>query len=309
MKRYIVIGVVFLLLPALVFGQAKVGTAAAQFLDIPVGARSVGMGDAFTATADDASAIYYNPAGLASLVRREAIFSHTVWPAGIAHDFAAVVMPMPQLGGVVGVSAIGLNTGDMDERTISNPGGTGRTFAAANLAAGVTYSRRMTDRFSVGVTWKYVGEYYADVSAHSWAIDIGTLYHTAFKSLRIGMNFCNFGPDITMLKNPYPLPMTFRFGMAGEVIDKGTHKLTLAWEGSHPNDNLEKFQVGGEYWFNDIVALRAGYKFGAREEGERFGVGAGTKIPLGNMIVKIDYAFSDMQALNNAHRFSLGLEF
>ena len=297
-----------LLLAGLALGQAKVGTAAAQFLEIPVGARSVGMGDAFLATADDVSAVYYNPAGLTNLEYREVGFTHTMWPAGISHDFVAAAMPLPRLGGTVALSAIALTTGDMVERTVGNPEGTGRTFTASDLAAGVSYARDMTDRFSVGLTWRYIGEYYADVKSHSWAMDIGALYRTSFQGLRIGMNFCNFGPDITMLNNAYPLPMSFHFGLAGELLDTDEHKVTLGWEGSHPNDNLEKFQVGTEYWYNDMFALRAGYKFGAWDA-DRLGVGAGAKIPVGSAKLKVDYSFSDMQELKSVHRFSLGFQF
>jgi len=307
-NKTISIVVFILFLATLVFGQAKVGTSSAQFLEIPVGARSVGMADAYIATANDISAIYYNPSGLTQLTRKEIMFTHTMWPAGINHEFAAFAMPVPQLGGVVGVSAIALTTGEMVERTPGRPEGTGRTFTAADLAAGVTYSRKMTDRFSVGLTWKYIGEYYADVKAHSWAMDVGTLYRTGFKSLRVGMGFCNFGPDIKFLQTPYPLPMTFRFGMAGEIVDMENHKVTLAWEGSHPNDNLEKFQVGAEYWYNDMFAVRSGYKFGAWDA-ESFSAGAGAKIPVGVYNIKVDYAYSNLQALKNVHRFSLGFEF
>jgi len=308
MRRYKLLLAVMLLLPAIVFAQAKVGTAAAQFLEIPVGARSVGMGDAFIATANDVSAIYYNPGGLTNLTRREAMFTHTIWPAGISHDFFAFAMPVDRLGGVVGVSAIALTTGEMVERTVGRPEGTGRTFTASNLAAGITYSRNMTDRFSLGLTWKYIGEYYADVQAHSWGFDIGTLYQTAFRSLRIGMTFSNFGPDITMLQSPYPLPMAFHFGMAMEAYESGPHKLTVGWNGSHPNDNLEKFQVGTEYWYNDMFAVRAGYKFGAWDA-DRYGVGVGAKIPVSTTLFKVDYALSEMRELLLAHRFTLGVEF
>ncbi len=308
MRRYRLVGAVLLLLPAIVFGQAKVGTAAAQFLEIPVGARSVGMGDAFLATANDVSAIYYNAAGLTNLTRREVTFTHNVWVAGISHEFAAFAMPVRQLGGVVGISAIALTTGDMKERTVGHPEGTGRTFTASDLAVGITYSRKMTDRFSAGVTWKYVGEYYADVKANSWAADVGALYVTAFRGLRIGMNMTNFGPDITMLKNAYPLPMSFNLGLAMEAYESGPHKLTVGWSGSHPNDNLEKFQFGTEYWYNDMFALRAGYKFGAWDA-DRFGVGVGAKIPISTTTFKVDYAFSEMQELRFVHRFSLGVEF
>jgi hypothetical protein len=308
MERYRFIGAVLLLLPALVFGQAKVGTAAAQFLEIPVGARSVGMGDAFLATANDVSAVYYNPAGLTNLTRSEVGFTHNIWVAGISHDFAAFALPVRRLGGVLGISAIALTTGDMVERTIGQPEGTGRTFTASDLAVGITYSRKMTDRFSAGITWKYIGEYYADVKSHSWAADVGALYVTDFNGMRIGMNMSNFGPDITMLKNAYPLPMAFNAGLAMEAIESGPHKLTVGWNWSHPNDNLEKFQVGTEYWLDDMFAFRVGYKFGAWDA-DRFSVGIGTKIPVSTTTLKVDYAFSEMQELRFVHRFSLGAEF
>ncbi|MGC9316125.1 MAG: PorV/PorQ family protein, partial [bacterium] len=79
-------------------------------------------------------------------------------------------------------------------------------------------------------------------------------------------------------------------------------------QGSHPNDNLEKFQVGAEYWFSNMFAIRSGYRFGAWDA-EKFNVGAGVKLPIGNVITKIDYAFSDMQELKSTHKFTLGLEF
>jgi len=308
MRRYKLLIAALILLPIVAFSQAKVGTAAAQFLEIPVGARSVGMGDAFLATANDLSAIYYNPAGLTNLSRKEVMFTHTMWPAGISHDFAAFAMPVHQLGGILGISAIGLTTGEMRETTPGRPEGTGRTFSASDLAVGITYSRNMTDRFSTGVTWKYVGEYYADVKAHSWAMDVGILYRTQFRNLRIGMNFSNFGPDITFLQNPYPLPMSFQMGIAADIYESGAHKVTVGAQGSHPNDNLEKFQVGAEYWFSNMFAIRSGYRFGAWDA-EKFNVGAGVKLPIGNVITKIDYAFSDMQELKSTHKFTLGLEF
>ena len=122
------------------------------------------------------------------------------------------------------------------------------------------------------------------------------------------MNFTNFGPDIKFIKNSNPLPMCFHLGVAGEVYEQGPHKVTVAWEGSHPNDNLEKFQVGAEYWFNNMFAVRGGYKFGAWDA-ERFGVGAGARLPVGPTNLKIDYAFTDMQELKSVHRFTLGVEF
>ncbi|RKZ27934.1 hypothetical protein DRQ29_02685 [bacterium] len=293
------------ILPVIVFGQAKVGTAIGQFLEIPVSARAEGMASAFLATADDISAIYYNPGGLAWQNGRQLTISHTMLYAGISHDFGAYTMPAA--GGVVGVSFISLYTGDIDETTPYQPEGTGRTYTAGDLAVGLCYSRILTDRFSVGVNVKYLGEYLADVHAQGWAMDIGTIFKTAFKDIRLGMALTNFGPDLKFIQQSAPLPMSFHFGAAGEIINNPTNRITLDIEGSHPNDNLEKFQVGAEYAYKEMVFIRAGGKL--QYDTDLFTLGTGCKIPIGSFMMRADYSFTYMRYLSSVHRFSLGAEF
>ena len=296
---------VMLLLPAVMFGQAKVAQSVAQFLEIPVSARGEGMASARIATIDDISSIYYNPGALAWQNRRQFAISHTMLYAGISHDFAAYTMPA--LGGVVGISAISLYTGEMEETTPYQPEGTGRTFVAGDLAMGLSYSKFLTDRFSFGMTIKYLGEYYADVHAHGWSMDIGTIFKTAFRDIRLGMLLSNFGPDLKFLSQSAPLPMTFHFGAAGEVINTAPHRLTLDVEGSHPNDNLEKFQMGMEYAYNEMLFLRAGAKF--QYDSDLFTLGAGFKVPLGGARLGLDYSFTYMRHLESVHRVTFAAEF
>jgi len=296
---------VLLILPVIVFGQAKVGTSCAQFLEIPVSARGEGMASSFIAVADDISAIYYNPGGLAWQNRKQMAISHTMLFAGINHDFAAYTMPA--MGGVMGVSFVSIYTGDIDETTPYQPEGTGRTFTAGDLSAGLTYARLLTDRFSVGVNVKYVGEYYSDVHAHGWAMDIGTVFKTAFKDIRLGMKLSNFGPDLKFIQQNAPLPMAFHFGAAGEIINSPDHRITLDVEGSHPNDNLEKFQAGIEYAYKEMLFIRGGGKF--QYDSDLFTLGAGFRLPVGAFMVRGDYSFTYMKYLNSVHRFTLGAEF
>ncbi|MFP4459350.1 MAG: PorV/PorQ family protein [Candidatus Zixiibacteriota bacterium] len=320
MTKYKII-LLIALIPLLAFGQAKVGTAEGQFLEIGVSARGMAMAEAFTGTADDASAIFFNPSGVGRLTRREFMFTHIEYLAGINYEIGAFVMPIAATGGVAGLSVNSLNTGDMYETTPSHPEGTGRTFNAHCLATGLTYSQMLTDRFSAGLTWKYIHEQYADVGASTWAVDLGTMYRTEFKNLRIGMSIRNFGPDITFISDPAPLPMAFHLGFAGEVIDNEMHKLTLALETSHPNDNLEKFNFGTEYWWDDMVAIRAGVK--AKPDSIAsfaklpaidmhliyYSFGAGVKIPVYLYTIKVDYAFTDRYWFKPEHRFTIGMEF
>ncbi len=322
MKNYrFLLPLIMLTRSALFLRRRKVGTAEGQFLEISVGARGMGMGEAFTATADDISSIYFNPGFTGNLTRKEVMLSHIDLMAGISYEFAAFAMPLSMTGGVAGVSIYSLSTGDMMETTPAFPEGTGRTFSAGCFAAGLTYAQPLTDRFSAGITWKFINSAYADVSASSWAVDIGTIYKTEFKNFRIGMAMKNFGPDMKFLTNSAPLPMVFHLGVAGEVIETPVHKVTLSLEASHPNDNLEKFNIGSEYWWKNMVALRAGIKTQPDSAGSwaevpgtglhliHYSFGAGVRVPVSSFMMKADYSFTDWGWFEPMHRFSLGMEF
>jgi hypothetical protein len=298
---------VMVLLPVVLYGQAKVGTAGAQFLELGVSARAVGMGEAYVAVSDDASAVYYNPAGLTQLYDREVMLTHIDYVAGIAYDFAGLAYPLYGFGGVLGLGMYVLNSGDMDETTYEYYLGTGRTFGAREYALGLSYGRSLTDKFSVGVTLKFIDEVYEEERASGWSADVGTNYDTGFRGFKIAMVITNFGPDLTFVKDSYPLPINFKFGGAINVLDGENHKAVVSLEGSHPSDNLEKYNAGLEYRYGERYILRVGEKFNYDAGGLSFG--GGLRLPLKEMELRLDYAYDDMDLLTQAHRFSLGLKF
>ncbi|NIN01644.1 MAG: PorV/PorQ family protein [candidate division Zixibacteria bacterium] len=309
--RKALFGIVILFLlvsPELVWGQAKVGTAGAQFLELGVSARAIAMGEAFLSICDDASAVYYNPAGLSQLMERQAMFTHVSYPAEINYDFVALAYPAPRFGGVWGVGFTMLNAGDMpyfgDYEVGLSPT---QTFTAKDYALSLSYARSLTDRFNVGVTVKIIDELYDTERATGWAVDVGTLYDTGFKGFKIGMMISNFGPDLTFIDESYPLPMNFRFGGVVDVIRRGDHSAVFAVEGSHPNDNMEKFNAGVEYWFREIFALRFGNYFEYDEGG--ISTGGGLKFNVSRAAMSVDYGYHDMGHLDNTHRFSVGIVF
>lgn len=298
---------VLLLLPVMLLGQAKVGTAGAQFLKLGVSARAIGMGEAFVAVSNDATAMYYNPAGLTQLYNREAVFTHVAYPASINYEFAGVAMPLYRLGGVVGVGVYMLNAGDINETTYEYPLGSGRTFGAREYAIGLSYGRNLTDRFSVGLTLKLIDEMYEDERSTGWAADVGTSYDTGFRDFKISMVITNFGPDMTFIRESYPLPINFRFGGAINVLEMEHHQGVFALEAAHPSDNLEKYNAGFEYRYNERYFLRLGKKFNYDEASLSFG--GGVWLPYNKMQLRIDYGYQDMGRLDQAHRFTLGLTF
>ncbi|MGH7601703.1 MAG: PorV/PorQ family protein, partial [bacterium] len=153
-----------------ILGNQRAGTAMAQFLKIGVGGRAVGMGESFVAVANDASALYWNPAGIAQMQKNEIIFAHVNWPVDVQHEFFGYVH---RFGGVnaIGASVTSLHTDDLEETTEFQPFGTGRFVAFGDIAAGLTFARKMTDRFSVGVTVKYIDETLAELHARNVLID------------------------------------------------------------------------------------------------------------------------------------------
>lgn len=325
----------------LIFGQStgkvtNVGTTAATFLEIGVGARAIGMGGAFVSTANDVSAIYWNPGGLGILDRPELLFVHTSWIADISYDFAAAVIPLGKHG-TLGASITSLSMDEMKVRTVLLPEGTGEFFDAGDLAIGLSYGLKLTDRFSIGLNAKYITQKIWKEKAQGFAIDIGTLFTTTFNGLRIGATMMNFGSDMkmdgddllvyhdiddTQLGNndrifakletgTWPLPLTFQAGIAMELYDTKPHRFTLAGEAIHPNDNTESLLLGMEYGMKELFFLRAGYRNLFQEdteEGLTLGTGLSSQL-FGNFKVTIDYAYADFGRLENAHRFALAMRF
>ena len=141
----------------------KRGTAAAEFLSIPVSARATGMGNAFSASVDDASAIYWNPAGLTALQKGTFTAEYAQWLAGIDFSFAAVVLPTRF--GTIGLGITTLQTPDMEVTTSEQQNGTGETFNAASYALSLSYGRALTDRFSIGGTAKFITDLLVSLQA------------------------------------------------------------------------------------------------------------------------------------------------
>ena len=272
-------------IPAVTWGQSKVGTTAAPFLTIGVGSRPIGMGGAYVSMYGDAYSLYWNPAALARLEHSDAVLVHTQYLADMTFNFAGAAFVLGDAG-VLGISTTLLDVGEMEVTTEAEQDGTGIYFNCYDLAMAMSYSYMFYDKFSIGGTFKYIHQQIWHESANAVAIDLGTLLITPLHDIRLGMNISNFGTDMRMSgkdllvsydpatnkqgnndnifseiqTSKWSLPMTMRVGISGEPIDTPRERLTLAMDWVHPNDNTEFIDAGCEYAFMETFMLRFGYK-------------------------------------------------
>jgi opacity protein-like surface antigen len=312
----------------------KTGTTAAPLLKIGVGPRAIGMGGAFAATADDISAMYWNPGGLGSSYGNEAMFNHTFWFAGMSVIYAGVTSRIGDFG-TLGVFVETLGLDEMDVRTVEAPRGTGERFDAGEMVIGLSFGRNLTDDFGIGFTAKYVRENIWHSSATGIALDVGVLYRIAvLNELRLAASVSNFGTKMQMegidnlmvvqvggstgnLINTnvelesYDLPLLFRVGVAADVVKSEENRLTLAVDAVHPNDNTEYLNTGAEYGWNEMLFVRAGWKsLFERDTEQGWTIGAGLHYRIaGSVKVKVDYAYEDFGRLSNVQYLSLAVVF
>ena len=314
----------------------KVGTTAAQFMKLGVGARAIALGGTFVAQANDLSAPYWNPAGLSNISGGAVQFSHTEYLADISYNYAAFGINVGQLG-TIAASLLYLDSGDMEVRTTANPEGTGELFKKQDLALQLSYARALTDRFSIGTTFKFIREQIWHSSASAMAFDVGVLFTTPYENLRLGASMSNFGPKMQMsgrdiifstdpapnqegnveivnseyLVDKFPLPLMFRVGLAWDAISTPNHQIVLMTDAAHPNDNSEYLNMGIEYQFRDLFALRSGYRNAFETDGEQgLTMGGGINLRIDRSTkVSFDYAYADFGRLEQTHWYTLNLQF
>ncbi|MDZ7290556.1 MAG: PorV/PorQ family protein [candidate division KSB1 bacterium] len=315
----------------------KVGTTSAKFLTIPVGARATAMGGAFVALSNDASATYWNPGALSRMTKNELYFMHSDYFADLSLEYITMVFSWENFG-AVGVSVTSLNMDEMLVTTVDDPeGSSGATFDAGSFAIGISYSRNLTDRFSIGGTFKYISEAIANSRASGIAVDVGTMFTTPFRDIRLGVSVSNFGQklqitgedllvqkDIAPLQNGnnetvnanlatdhFDLPLNLRIGLAYDVFKATNNRLTVAVDGLHPNDNTESINAGAEYaLFNERFFLRGGYRNLLLEDSENsYTAGFGLRYASERITLRLDYAYADLKHLQGIHQFGFALAF
>ncbi|OGS01383.1 MAG: hypothetical protein A3G41_06125 [Elusimicrobia bacterium RIFCSPLOWO2_12_FULL_59_9] len=283
------------------FSKNAIGTTGAQFLELPVGARAIAMGSAQGATVNDATALYYNPAGLAGISGGSLALMHAAYFQEISYQYVAVAQ---RLGGP-GTLAVGiqyLSSGKLEE--IDNSGTpTGGSFTPNDLAATIGYGHSLSN-MDFGLSGKYIASKIHD-SAKTAAVDLGL--RLRLTKAAFSVSAANIGQGLRFREKQENLPTTLR---GGSSVQLGN--LLLAADVILPRGADMIFAGGAEYaiHFSDnfIVSGRAGYNRRAASSklGGPAGLSAGGGVAMGGF--SADYAWSPFGDLGDAHRISLTIK-
>ena len=348
MKTFSIVLVLLVLVTgnAVAGGENRVGTSAASELLIPVGARDIAMGGSSIATSTGLEAIFWNPAGLArSTHAANAMFSHMQYIADIGVDYVGVSGTFEGFG-TLGLTVKSLSIGNIGVTTEDQPDGTGQLLSPTVAVVGMTYSRLLTDRISIGTTINIISERFDRVSATGFAVNAGVQYSGlgGVRGLSLGVAVKNIGPQLTfdgdgLLRQgnvndvlrpgsfykvqaaSHELPSTIEIGLAYSTTLAEQSSLELSSVFQNNNFATDEYKVGLEYGFNNLFFLRGGYGFAESSESASsplpdkkthiFGLtaGAGIHHDLGGLDLTFDYAFRDVEFLDSNHIFSLKVGF
>lgn len=313
-----------------VIGQQKVGTTSFQFLKVKPDARSTAMGDAVSTFVNTSEAVYVNPAGLVDINKIDASISFFEYFFDVKTTALSCAYSIPGIG-TLGLQAMFTSYGEMEITTVDalgfqgdvfNPGLTGETYSPTNMVVGLSYARQLTDKFSFGLTSKYVSENLDFQSNYDVAgaddhikptallFDGGLIYRTGFRTLQTSVVIRHFGGDIMYVNEKFPPPQTLTLGIAGYLFSPDNalisqmttnQSLLLTADLVAPRDYDQQYNVGLEYGISDFLFLRAGYKINYDTESWSCGAGVNFNKFRGDYSV-VDYG----NFLGMIHRFSLG---
>ncbi|MBU1261618.1 PorV/PorQ family protein [bacterium] len=279
------------------------GETASAFLKLGAGARAAGMGDAYCSVADDATAVYWNPAGLSRVEEKEGTFMF-LRPMTAVPDLAMsyIGLAIPATYGKFGGAITYYGYGEMDEITGEKDGNPvkNKTWEAYDFACSFSFAKDVNKDTALGATLKIVNGKIAESSAIAFACDFGLLHKT--KGLAIGAVIKNVGSSMEYEKEGFDLPLSVKTGVSYKLLKL---PLLLSSDLTFPNDNKTHLNFGAEYSSREIFSLRCGYKSGPENEGKGFTLGAGMKPGL----YSFDYAYQTFAKLGDAHRISLSAKF
>ena len=266
-------------------------------LDMGTGARALGMGGAFTAVADDSSAIYWNAAGLGTIKNPELSLTYNKWFLDTMFSQALFVMPLST--GAIGADLVYVNLGEMPLRDIYGvtTGSVSPYMIGGSLGYGVNFGV-----LSAGAVLKVISQSMDNISNAAFAADAGALFRSGMFSA--GLSLQNIGSG-----NGYSLPMNIKTGIALKPLDMPQHSLIFDIDGQYLFKDAFSLSAGAEYIYMNMLAIRAGYRadFGQTNLDGLQGISGGLGVKISSL--SIDYAIVPYGDLGITQRVTLSFMF
>ncbi|MBI3012367.1 MAG: PorV/PorQ family protein [Elusimicrobia bacterium] len=286
------------------FSEKDAGTRTAQFLKLPVGARAIGMGEAYTAVADDANAIFYNVAGLARLDKKSGEYMFSKYVEETSYHWVGYAMPISESLGSAGIGFQYFSAGDLDETNLTaNKVG---TFSPSDLAINLSYAKKWKE-FPLGATLKIINSKIKE-SATTVAIDLGA-QHMGLMNGKVDVGFAiqNLGGGLKFESESSKLPLLIKLGSAYKASENWVAALDLIF----PEDNSAQLALGTDYKYQVQEGMtlsgRLGYNSRSRKVEGFNGVTIG--LGFGFQMATLDYAWMPLGDLGSTHRVSVGVKF
>jgi hypothetical protein len=319
----------------------RTGTAGAQELLIPVGARDLALGGSSVASTNGVDAIYWNPAGLATTTGVEAMFSHLSYIADIGIVYGAVGINAGGFGNL-GLSMKSINFGDIPVTTENASDGTGQMYSPTYLVAGVTYARMLNDRISIGATMNIINESIMSASANALGFDIGVRYDgIGTPGLNLAVVLKNVGTNISfsgsglyqtatvssdlrgqqiysLVAASAELPSQMEIALAYDYKLDEQNKVSLFGDFENNNYSTDVWKLGAEFSFENLLFFRGGYTFAPNDPVDITGassylydytLGAGIKYDVGGVNVTFDYAYRHLARMSSNNVMSIKVGF
>jgi len=271
-----------------------------DFLNIPAGVRASGMGGAFVAVADDASAAYWNPAGLRR-VEPQVLFTHNAYLLDMRQEYVAAATQFDRfsLAGSFNV----LDAGSIDKTDIS--GEVIGEFRPFDIALGVSGAVGLTEALSVGGSVRGVLSDIDTESATGYLVDVGALWEGGLiEGLSLGLAVRNLGPSLTFIEESFDTPLNVRYGAAWRFgVPAAQSHVVLAFDGEWLRGGDTRFFAGGEWYYGEYIVGRLGL---VDVDTQDFATGFGARY---NDFI-VDYAYVPFNAdLGNTHRIGVTYTF
>ena len=316
-------------------GDERTGQAGASELLINPWSQSSGMAGANTAGVRGLESAFLNVAGLTGIEGTELIFSHASWFADISINAFGFGQKVGD-DGVMALTIMSLDFGDIERTTYENPDGGIGTYSAQFMNIALSYSKKFTYNMSAGLTVKMISESVAELSANGVALDAGVHYETGDQGqAKFGITLKNIGPrmafngdgdDVTVTgENGYDMTMELRsasfelpsllnIGASYDFHIKDMFRITLSETFVSNSFSKDQFLSGLELSWKEMVSLRGGYGYesgifddfdnGRTTAFKGFSAGFSVELPLSDDTnFGLDYSYRPADPLKSVHTF------